>query len=204
MDLNSSYVYVLPLKDKSSFKVGVSSSIYKRVARLSRFYDLNLENIFLLDCLKPSAAYEIEQALHSALKTHKMNLQGEGGTEFFDYVSLPGCLSILNSIEVLHSLSSCTLSFTVSSVENTYETFDPSIFGLKIGQVIKQHRLDLNVSQKSLAKKVGCGRQTLTKLEDGYIEISLKTLLRTLDVLGIELGLPKSPKSPIDRKRARH
>lgn len=52
----------------------------------------------------------------------------------------------------------------------------------QIGKFIKHHRLELNLSQESLASKAGISRSTLSILERGQT-VTLTTLIQVLRVL---------------------
>jgi len=57
----------------------------------------------------------------------------------------------------------------------------------KIGQIIKQRRKTLSVTQKELAELAGIGINTLTKIERGEANPSLDVLQKVLDTLGMEI-----------------
>ena len=57
----------------------------------------------------------------------------------------------------------------------------------KIGQIIKQRRKTLSVTQKELAELAGIGINTLTKIERGEANPSLEVLQKVLDTLGMEI-----------------
>lgn len=57
-----------------------------------------------------------------------------------------------------------------------------------IGQQIKERRKSLRVTQRQLAELSGVGINTLTKIERGEANPSLRILERILDTLGLELS----------------
>ena len=60
----------------------------------------------------------------------------------------------------------------------------------EIGNKIKSLRKEKKISQETLSKRVGISRNTLSKLENGYIaNISIVTLDRVLNVLGYQLDI---------------
>ncbi len=60
----------------------------------------------------------------------------------------------------------------------------------EIGTKVKSLRKEKNISQENLAKMVGISRNTLSKLENGYIaNISIVTLDRVLNVLSYEIDI---------------
>lgn len=59
----------------------------------------------------------------------------------------------------------------------------------KIGQTIKNRRKELGVTQQEVADLAGVGINSLVAIERGKGNPSLKTLLRILEVLGLEIKL---------------
>ena len=60
----------------------------------------------------------------------------------------------------------------------------------EIGEKIKESRKEKNLSQNTLAEKVGITRQTLSKLENGEIgKVSLQVFIRILASLDKELHI---------------
>lgn len=56
-----------------------------------------------------------------------------------------------------------------------------------IGAAIRHQRRTLGLDQAALARKVGVGRQWIVEMERGKPRAALRLVLRTLEVLGIEL-----------------
>lgn len=59
----------------------------------------------------------------------------------------------------------------------------------QIGQTIKDRRKELGVTQREVAELAGVGINSLVAIERGKGNPSLKTLLRILEVLGLEIKL---------------
>ena len=59
----------------------------------------------------------------------------------------------------------------------------------KIGTAIKERRKALSITQRELADLSGIGINTLTKIERGEANPSLKVLISLLDTLGLEMEL---------------
>ena len=59
-----------------------------------------------------------------------------------------------------------------------------------IGALIRDRRRARNLDQAELAKRVGVSRLWINQIEGGKSGASLGLVLRTLDVLGIELSTP--------------
>lgn len=85
-----------------------------------------------------------------------------------------------------------------------------------VGALVRDRRKQLDLDQASLAKRAGVSRRWLIAVEKGRARAALGLVLRTLDVLGLELtaeiarGRADGPASPdIDqivtaaRKRSR-
>jgi transcriptional regulator with XRE-family HTH domain len=58
-----------------------------------------------------------------------------------------------------------------------------------IGEAIKERRGVLSVTQRELAEIAGVGINTLTKIERGEANPSLKTLQSILNALGLEMKI---------------
>lgn len=57
----------------------------------------------------------------------------------------------------------------------------------KIGEQIKNRRIDLNMEQVDLQDYAGVGSTTISKLEQGKANVTLETLEKILEVLGLEV-----------------
>ena len=63
----------------------------------------------------------------------------------------------------------------------------------ELGSRVKDLRKEKKISQESLAKAVGISRNTLSKLENGYIaNISIVTLDKVLNALGYQIDIKSS------------
>ncbi len=58
-----------------------------------------------------------------------------------------------------------------------------------IGGVIKERRAILNITQRELAEIAGVGINTLTKIERGEANPSMRVLQSILDALGLEIKI---------------
>jgi transcriptional regulator with XRE-family HTH domain len=58
-----------------------------------------------------------------------------------------------------------------------------------IGEAIKERRGVLNITQRELAEIAGVGVNTLTKIERGEANPSLRVLKSILDALGLEITI---------------
>ncbi len=66
----------------------------------------------------------------------------------------------------------------------------------QIGTIIKERRKELGINQQELADLAGVGINSLVAIERGKGNPSLKTLLRILDVLGLEIKLARVSWNP--------
>ncbi len=64
----------------------------------------------------------------------------------------------------------------------------------QIARVLKERRKERGINQQDLADLAGVGINSLVAIERGKGNPSLKTILRILDVLGLEMSL--SPVRP--------
>jgi HTH-type transcriptional regulator/antitoxin HipB len=58
---------------------------------------------------------------------------------------------------------------------------------IDVGAVIRDRRTKLHLDQKALAAKVGVSRQWIVEVEKGKPRAEVGLVLRTIDVLGINL-----------------
>ena len=66
----------------------------------------------------------------------------------------------------------------------------------RIGMLIKERRKELGINQQELADLAGVGINSLVAIERGKGNPSMKTLLRILDVLGLEIKLSRVSRIP--------
>ena len=59
----------------------------------------------------------------------------------------------------------------------------------KLGNTIKERRKALSITQRELAVLAGVGINTLTKIERGEANPSLKVILSILNTLGLEIDI---------------
>ncbi len=59
----------------------------------------------------------------------------------------------------------------------------------KIGEIIKERRNMLKITQRTLAELSGVGINTLTAIERGKGNPTLEVLERVLDTLGLEINI---------------
>ena len=59
----------------------------------------------------------------------------------------------------------------------------------RFGNIIKERRKALSITQRELAALAGIGINTLTKIERGEANPSLKVVLSILNTLGLEMDI---------------
>lgn len=59
----------------------------------------------------------------------------------------------------------------------------------RLGNIIKERRKALSITQRELAALAGIGINTLTKIERGEANPSLKVVLSILNTLGLEMDI---------------
>jgi y4mF family transcriptional regulator len=59
----------------------------------------------------------------------------------------------------------------------------------ELGNIIKERRKSLSVTQRELAALAGVGINTLTKIERGEANPSLKVVMSLLNTLGLEMDI---------------
>jgi putative transcriptional regulator len=57
-----------------------------------------------------------------------------------------------------------------------------------VGQRIRQHRLEHNLTQTELARQIGIQQSDLSRMEKGEYRVSLDVLFRILQVFEVSLG----------------
>lgn len=64
---------------------------------------------------------------------------------------------------------------------------------MNIGQVIKQRRQELRLTQQSLADMSGVSVRMIKSIEGNYANPSVKTVEKLLTSLGLQLGIEELP-----------
>lgn len=59
---------------------------------------------------------------------------------------------------------------------------------MKIGERIKQRRVELEWSQRDLAEKMGYNHSTITRIETGKIDISQSRVVQFSEILGVSIA----------------
>lgn len=59
----------------------------------------------------------------------------------------------------------------------------------KLGDLLRSRRLELRIDQRTLAEMTGVATHTISNIERGQGNPTLKVMIRLLDVLGLEISL---------------
>ncbi|HHE39316.1 MAG TPA: transcriptional regulator [Candidatus Cloacimonetes bacterium] len=59
----------------------------------------------------------------------------------------------------------------------------------ELGKIIKKRRKNLNIDQKSISEISGIAHHTLSDIESGKGNPTFQTLIKILDILGLELQI---------------
>jgi len=59
----------------------------------------------------------------------------------------------------------------------------------KLGNILKERRKSLSINQKSFSEISGIAHHTLSDIESGKGNPTFQTLLKVLDILGLELQI---------------
>lgn len=73
------------------------------------------------------------------------------------------------------------------------EEFDAKARAWYYGEVLRERRRELGMTQKELAESVGCERTYINRIEKGETDMQLSSFLRLADALGVNLRLEFSP-----------
>ena len=69
------------------------------------------------------------------------------------------------------------------------EEFNKASIAFYYGTILKEKRIELNLTQESLAEKAGLKRSYIAKVEKGKTDIQISSLIRITQALGINVSL---------------
>lgn len=72
--------------------------------------------------------------------------------------------------------------------------FDAKALAWYYGEVLRDRRKELGLTQKELAERIGRERSYISRLEKGETDLQLSSFLRIADALGIMLKMEVNPK----------
>lgn len=94
----------------------------------------------------------------------------------------------------------------LEEISNAGKNLQKIVRGLAIGDLIKLHRTQLGMSQKTLSERSGVPQSTISKIEQNQRDFTLSTLQKIIDALSCDILITPILKQPIDtlrRKQAR-
>ena len=192
-----SYLYILPLKDKTAFKIGVSKSPMKRITQLLNFYNVEKEIITIIRCSGMNEAFQLESFLHSALDASQVLFDYDGGTEFFKYSEYQSIMELCSSLCKFGKYS-----IVPFELDATLKPLAPiKIETNKFATLLKRKRLELNISQTELAKVSNVSKRTVERFEKTG-QATFENVLQMFSALGIKDVFVKDDK-PLSRKRVK-
>lgn len=196
----SSYIYIAPLEDRTALKIGKTNNPVERINTLTKYYDFSLVDIQVIDCMTEKQAFQTESLLHHLFKDSNLFLEGDGGTEFFDYNIKDDLFYIIDILVRRDGFS------FVHGFEYTKEDYLPrpvAITSSNISEAIEDKRLALGFKQTDLAKACGISVPTLKKITSGNLSVSFELVLKVLHQLGIDISIPYSEFHRTGKQRVR-
>lgn len=179
--MNTSYVYIFPMKDKSSFKVGKSKNPYKRFSQLLNFYDIDKDSTITFQCQSENDSFIIENIIHRSFQNSRILHEYDGGTEFFSYDVFDSVIKLFDILLPEFNLIKAHIRY--NDINTSHDSSNTDMLLMKIGNSIKRKRLHLNISQQKIANIANTTRATIIKLEKGHNSSSLSLALTVMDIL---------------------
>lgn len=66
-----------------------------------------------------------------------------------------------------------------------------------LSELLKETRLECKITQNKLAEKIGCSRETISRIENGQVEPCYAIFYRWLNVCGKQLIIRSSKRTAI-------
>lgn len=175
-----SYVYILPLKDRSKFKIGKANNIYSRIKTLQKHWgEFDLAKSFILEC-NEQEVFKIEKNLHFIFKENNLDLSDkyDGYSEFFSM----DCFHLVeNAIKLFLELKDI-VKITISEKELKKELYPDNKSQTK--------KLPYNLFLKYCFEEMNSNSKIVSSadLDFMYIEFKLSYLIPKLNVPKEELN----------------
>jgi DNA-binding XRE family transcriptional regulator len=191
-----SYVYLLPLSDQSAFKIGKAAAPQRRITQLTHFYSVDIGNVVIISCWNDDLAFKLESSLHTIFQRYSCSLEGDGGTEFFDYSAYPLARQICESIGKVKGYS--LIQFVVDATVKT--PANAEVVLSKLSQIIRNKRLAMDLSQAEVARMAEVSKRTVERLELGS-QATLQNAVKVMTALNVEKSiLDVKPIIPVRRR----
>ena len=72
---------------------------------------------------------------------------------------------------------------------STREEFDKEAIAFYYGEILREKRKELHLTQESLAQKVGLKRSYIAKIEKGETDMQISSFIRIAQALGLSISL---------------
>lgn len=178
------FVYLAPLQDSLSFKIGRSCRPDTRLATLAESHEFDLDWCWLIDCREDRAAIRLEAFLHEVASSYARPLPTPGGTEFFDGAVFDAVVKATRGIAEIAGYT--VRHFQADLVED--ESAEDRL-ARRVSTTIRNRRLNMRVRQEDLAASTGVSIGTLKRLERGE-HVSTRALYKVCVALSLEELLP--------------
>lgn len=176
-----SHIYILPLKDKTSFKIGKSDVPMSRITHLLNFYNVDTKNITVINCNTNQESYTVETLLHSIFKDHQIVLEHDGGTEFFKYSSYK---DVIELCELLCRIKGYTkIPFQIDQTVKPLSKVQ--LETNKYANLVRNKRLELNITRKELSKVSEVSVKTIERFET-VGQAMFENVISIFSALGIQ------------------
>jgi DNA-binding XRE family transcriptional regulator len=178
------YVYIVPLKDQSAFKIGKAEDPARRIGDLRDWHDLDTKFRVIM-CGDTQESFRVESVLHATLDQYRMRLPHQGGTEFFEWNGYEHALALSVSVSSARFLSWWDVD---QGNRRTFDQNETDVWKSHLASCIKTNRLARFITQTEMADAVGSSKSTIQKIESGLsIGTSIDTILRILSLLSVDL-----------------
>lgn len=199
----SSFVYIAPLLNKNAFKIGKSENPISRIVELTRFYEFDFKEVYIIDCENCTDAYKIESLLHIVCNKKRVFFDYDGGTEFFSYEVYEKLLFVANTIVEINKLKISRMPpIEDIKVFEVVKSNDVELLLNSLTNKLKHKRLEYNITQKQLAKITGMSIRTIQRMEDSGV-ITLINFIRILKALDLDSILSEFQIDIPEKQRSR-
>ena len=204
-DSNTTYLkrkfmhfYILPLKDKTAFKIGKSDSPSKRISTLLNFYNIDIDGVTIVKCKTVNEAFEMESVFKKILREHQKVLPYDGGTEFFDYTSYAAAIELCKTICKIKSYSIIPVKIDIEDKKLLPYEIESNRFS----NMVKRKRIEMDVSQSDLSRISRVSKRTIERFETRG-QSTFKNTIKIFCALGIKNFNEPLDDNLIKRKRVR-
>ena len=94
-----------------------------------------------------------------------------------------------NKLKKLHSASELLNNKYGKRGTPERDVFEKEAIAYYYGEILRDKRKELKLTQESLAEKVGLKRSYIAKIEKGETDLQISSLVRLANALGLKLSL---------------